>query len=88
LTVTLKVKYENFEQITRSRTSHKYLTNQGLEQEILTALIKKTAIGQRKVRLLGITFSSLEPKSIVCQPHNWIYFNLIDRFHQITLLTA
>ncbi|HIG07770.1 MAG: DNA polymerase IV [Methylococcales bacterium] len=76
LTVTLKVKYENFEQITRSRTSHKYLTNQGLEQEILTALIKKTAIGQRKVRLLGITFSSLEPKSIVCQPQQLDLFQL------------
>ena len=63
MTITIKVKYENFEQITRSRTLSGTITDLSLGQRIITELVKKTAIGQRKIRLLGVSFSSLEPQT-------------------------
>jgi DNA polymerase-4 len=60
-TVTLKVKYEDFTQITRSRTL-KNLSDD--EQEIFAAarelLLDKTEAGCRKIRLLGLSVSNLE----------------------------
>ena len=59
-TLTLKVKYANFEQITRSRTSRlPYLGAQRV-MPVLAALLDQTEAGPRPVRLLGVTFSGLE----------------------------
>jgi len=58
-TLTIKIKYQDFVQITRSRTLTQSIsssTNVGL---VFESLLKDTDIGQRKVRLLGITLSSL-----------------------------
>jgi len=63
-TVTIKIKYQNFVQITRSRTLPQAITDgSGLEM-IFTELLKDTEIGEKKVRLLGVTLSSLQPSSL------------------------
>ena len=58
-TVTLKVKYSDFKQVTRSITLDKP-TNDGMDI-YLTAkgLLKKTETGTRPVRLLGVSMSGL-----------------------------
>lgn len=67
-TVTLKVKYQDFSQITRSQTL-KQTSDQA--QEIFAAarvlLLEKTEAGQRKIRLLGLSVSNLENKNIQMQ---------------------
>ncbi len=59
-TVTVKVKYQNFVQITRSRTLAQPITaSRGIEA-VFSDLLKDTDIGAKKVRLLGVTLSSLD----------------------------
>ena len=60
-TVTLKVKYNNFELITRSITRESSVKNADEMMNILHGLIQKTEVRLRKVRLLGVSTSSLEP---------------------------
>lgn len=62
-TLTVKIKYYDFVQITRSRTlSSSILTD--LETELLLqSLLKNTDAGKRKIRLLGISLSSLKKQS-------------------------
>ena len=58
-TVSLKVKYYDFKQITRAATLPK-LTNDGFEiYRAVCDLLKKTEVGKRPVRLLGISLSQL-----------------------------
>ena len=58
-TLTVKIKYHNFIQITRSRTLPYTVTNAA---EPLEELIKNTGVGVSSVRLLGVTLSSLDNK--------------------------
>lgn len=58
-TVTLKVRYSNFETITRSVTSPHYIDNSAEIAGIVAHLLNETETGRREVRLLGITLSSL-----------------------------
>jgi DNA polymerase-4 len=60
-TLTVKIKYHNFVQITRSRKLPYAVTK---TSELLEELIKNTGIGESSVRLLGVTLSSLENKSV------------------------
>ncbi len=60
-TVTLKVKYNNFELVTRSVTRESSVKNVDEMMNILHGLIQKTEVRLRKVRLLGVSTSSLEP---------------------------
>lgn len=59
-TLTLKVKYDDFQQITRSQSvnvalnEHTEIFNMGRE-----LLLEKTEAGRRKIRLLGLSFSNL-----------------------------
>ncbi len=62
-TVTLKIKYQNFEQITRSRTLNEPVIDAAAHSDVIHDLLSKTEIGVRKVRLLGVTFSALEKQS-------------------------
>lgn len=62
-TITLKIKYHDFEQITRSRTFNQPITFDFANFHIIQTLLTKTDIGQKKVRLLGITFSTLEKQA-------------------------
>ncbi|CAG7856162.1 DNA polymerase IV [biofilm metagenome] len=59
-TVTIKIKYHDFVQITRSRTLLQPINNETPVAELLMELLKNTGIDVRPVRLLGVTFSSLE----------------------------
>ncbi|MDP1664263.1 MAG: DNA polymerase IV [Methylobacter sp.] len=62
-TLTVKIKYHDFVQITRSRTLPHIITAASTPVDIFEDLLKDTDIGWRNVRLLGITLSSLENKS-------------------------
>jgi DNA polymerase-4 len=73
-TLTVKIKYSDFVQITRSRTLPHIITAASTIGVILEDLLKNTDIGRRNVRLLGVTLSSLDDKST--QP----YFQQIDLF--------
>lgn len=58
-TVTLKVRYDDFETLTRS-TSFSHYINKGEDiAETAKSLLEQTEVGKRKVRLLGITLSNL-----------------------------
>lgn len=58
-TVTLKVRYADFETLTRS-TSFSHYINKGEDiAETAKSLLEQTEVGKRKVRLLGITLSNL-----------------------------
>jgi DNA polymerase-4 len=58
-TVTLKVKYDDFVQITRA-TTLPALTDDGFEiYGTACDLLKKTEVGKRPVRLLGVSLSQL-----------------------------
>ena len=59
-TLTIKIKYNNFEQITRSLTFANPLQKLDEITPILSDLLQKTEAGQRKVRLLGVTLSNFE----------------------------
>ena len=60
-TVTLKVKYNNFDLVTRSMTREHSVKNSDDIMSILNELIQKTEVNLRKVRLLGVSTSNLEP---------------------------
>jgi DNA polymerase IV len=62
-TITVKIKYHDFVQITRSRTILQSISAITHKTELLAELIKNTDIGHRDVRLLGITLSSLNEQS-------------------------
>jgi DNA polymerase-4 len=60
-TLTLKVKYANFQQVTRSRTVAAPLTDLDTILTLLRTLLAQTDAGPRKVRLLGLSVSKLGP---------------------------
>jgi DNA polymerase-4 len=59
-TLTVKIKYHDFVQITRSRTLPQSITTASTILAVLENLLANTDIGNRNVRLLGVTLSSLE----------------------------
>ncbi|AMM86779.1 DNA polymerase IV [Martelella sp. AD-3] len=58
-TVTLKVKYADFQQITRSRTVRQNVRNADEIAEIAGTLLAELFPTQKGIRLLGVTLSSL-----------------------------
>ncbi len=60
-TLTLKVKYADFRQITRSRSARTGYRTAGDMLPVLDALLDETEADRRPVRLLGVTVSALEP---------------------------
>lgn len=58
-TVTLKVRYADFQLITRSKTADVVTQSQQQILEILPMLLKKTEVGQRPIRLIGVTLANL-----------------------------
>lgn len=58
-TVTLKVRYEDFETVTRSTSFDHYIHTAIDIAETAKLLLEQTEVGKRKVRLLGITLSNL-----------------------------
>lgn len=59
-TVTVKVKYSDFELVTRSHTVDEVLRSASRIAEIAKQLMLKTEVGKRKVRLLGVSTSNLQ----------------------------
>ena len=55
----MKVKFDNFQQITRSHTEAHAFTELDVVLKRLTELMQRTEAGQRKVRLLGLSLSNL-----------------------------
>ena len=60
MTVTVKVKYADFEQVTRSRTVTRPIREVTAIRALLPELLERTDAGTRRVRLLGVTVSSLK----------------------------
>lgn len=59
-TITLKIKFADFKQITRSKTLQNYIRNfETLHREV-TNLRKTIALEGTKIRLMGVTVSNLE----------------------------
>jgi DNA polymerase-4 len=58
-TVTLKVRYGDFETVTRSTSFSHYLDQANDIAQTALQLLEETQVGNRKVRLLGITMSNL-----------------------------
>jgi len=58
-TVTLKVKYSDFQQITRSKTSEQQVHDESSIINVLPELLHKTEVGKRPIRLIGITLANL-----------------------------
>lgn len=58
-TITLKVRYKNFETVTRSHTLNHFTSSQTNLAEISKKLLSETEAGKREVRLLGISVSGL-----------------------------
>jgi DNA polymerase-4 len=59
-TVTLKVKYADFSQITRSRTCISPLTSRATLEQISLVLLEPVFPVSQGIRLLGVTVSSLD----------------------------
>lgn len=59
-TVTLKVKYSDFKQITRSQTLDLHTDDGMIIYQTAKKLLEKTDTGRKPVRLLGVSMSSLE----------------------------
>jgi len=58
-TVTLKVRYKNFETVTRSYSHPKFISSAAEIADTAIRLLEETDAGAREVRLLGISISSL-----------------------------
>jgi DNA polymerase IV len=57
--VTLKVKYADFSQVTRSRTGTAPVANRGELEQASLALLEPMFPAPRGIRLLGVTLSAL-----------------------------
>jgi DNA polymerase IV len=64
-TLTIKIKYRNFVQITRSKTQAYPFDNGHMLERVLLDLLASADIGDNKVRLLGVVFSGLQEKQQV-----------------------
>jgi DNA polymerase-4 len=59
-TITLKVKYFDFQSITRSVTVDETVDNASVIMQYIRPLLSKTEAGDKKVRLLGISVSNFD----------------------------
>ncbi len=62
-TVSLKIKYEDFKVITRSKTLSYYINSANDIYEVATSLLDEIDL-PKKVRLIGITISNLSPANM------------------------
>jgi DNA polymerase IV len=58
-TITIKVKYADFKQVTRSYTGDSVLNDLEKARQLIPVLLEKTDVDIRPVRLLGVSFSNL-----------------------------
>ncbi|MCZ4225125.1 DNA polymerase IV [Pedobacter rhodius] len=69
-TITLKIKFEDFKQITRSRSFLNPINKAGEIYTEATRLLNEADIGLKKVRLLGITLSRFYDDVVADKPEN------------------
>jgi DNA polymerase-4 len=62
-TVTLKVKYADFQVVTRSRTDDEFVGSPAEYAAIVDSLLEPLFPVEKGIRLLGVTLSSLAPRS-------------------------
>ncbi len=74
-TLTVKIKYHDFVQITRSRTLPHAVTCSSTTLTVMENLIANTDIGNRNVRLLGVTLSSLDNEPALSRCRQMDLFN-------------
>jgi len=67
-TVTPKVKYADFQQITRSRTGQALLSTRAEIEQVSYALLEPLFPVTKGIRLLGMTLSSLAEKQLESEP--------------------
>ncbi|EJZ18472.1 DNA polymerase IV [Rhizobium sp. Pop5] len=67
-TVTLKVKYADFNQITRSKTVPAFLAAITDLENIVSLLLAPIFPPRKGIRLLGVSLSSLERRSVRTEP--------------------
>ncbi len=67
-TVTLKVKYADFTQITRSKTVPAALPGIADLEEVVSLLLAPIFPPKKGIRLLGVSLSSLERRAALTQP--------------------
>jgi DNA polymerase-4 len=58
-TFTIKVKYSDFTQVTRSYTSDTLISVSDTARQLIPVLLAKTDADRKPVRLLGVSFSNL-----------------------------
>ena len=58
-TITLKVRYKNFDTVTRSQSVPNYTNDHHQISTVARQLLEDTEVGTRQVRLLGISLSNL-----------------------------
>ncbi len=63
-TVTLKVKYADFSQATRSRTAIGAIASRAELEQVSVALLEPLFPVPRGIRLLGVTLSALQAESL------------------------
>jgi DNA polymerase-4 len=68
-TVTIKVKYGDFRQVTRSRSFLSAVQNQELFKQTILELLKETEAGSRPVRLVGASVSSFPREEMEDEVH-------------------
>lgn len=77
-TLTVKIKFQNFVQITRSRTLNEPVADNPACVLLLTELLKNTPVGSSKVRLLGVTLSGLDNGDANVRPYRQL--DLFDNY--------
>jgi len=73
-TVTLKVKYADFTQITRSKTMAMPFGSLSDLEDVVNLLLQAIFPVSRGIRLLGVTLSSFEPKVAESEPPQLVLF--------------
>jgi len=63
-TVTVKIKYANFQQITRSRSCAEAITSRAMIEQFSLDLLRLLFPPERGVRLLGVTLSNFDAPTI------------------------
>ncbi|KAF3982292.1 MAG: DNA polymerase IV [Methylococcales symbiont of Hymedesmia sp. n. MRB-2018] len=76
-TVSIKIKYHDFVQITRSQTLSVSISQSMDFTSIFENLLKNTDVGQRNIRLLGVSLSSLHYSSETFKYQQMDLFDLV-----------
>ena len=76
-TITLKVRYQNFQISTRSQTETKPFDDLATLMDRIPQLMERTEIGVRPIRLIGVTTSSLSAKEANDDQHDGEQLSLI-----------